>query len=193
MRRRTVCIAAAALTAALFLLPPIFTQEKPKPEQYSAVWMVTGGARGGSSMPIDIRINRYTTDEEMKKFREILVEGGPERLRRAMEKEDVGQVSPVGRVGTPLAVARKFVNGKKTTIRVATARNMSFLELRYSGRSTDYPYTIIELNLDETGKGSGTGIAAAAVRFNKKKNVYEIESLQHGTDYNKLMNVRTEK
>jgi len=193
MRRRIVLVAAVVLAAGLLLLQAAYTQDKPKPEQYSAVWMLTGGARGGSSMPIDIRINRYTTDEEMKKFAEILVEGGTERLRRALEKEDVGQVSPVGRVGTPLAVARKFVNGNKTTIRVATARNMSFLELRYSGRSVDYPYTIIQLDLDENGKGMGTGIAAAAVRFNKKKNTYEIESLQHGTEYNKLLNVRKEK
>ena len=189
MIRQTSRIVLAAVAAGWLVLPAIFAQEKPKPEQYSAVWAVTGGTRGGSTVPIDIRITRFNTDEDIKKLADILVEGGPDRLRRAMEKEDVGQVSPPGRIGTTLAVARKFVKGNKTIIRVATARNLSFMELRYSGRSVDYPYTIIQLELDENGKGTGTAIAAAKIRFDKKKNTYEIESLEHGTAYNKLMNV----
>ena len=90
----------------------------------------------------------------------------------------------------PIAIARKFVDGNKTTIRVATARNLSFLELRYSGRSVDYPYTILQLELDENGNGTGTGIAAARIRFDKKENTYEIESYQHGTANNRLVNCR---
>jgi hypothetical protein len=191
MRGNVTRLAVAVLAAGLLLLFPAFAQ-KPKPDQFSGVWLnMSAGPR--ASIDINIVINRYTTDEEMKKFAEILVEGGGDALRRALEKEDVGQISPTGRVGTPIAVARKFVNGNKTTIRVATARSMSWLELRYSGRSTDYPFTIVQLNLDENGKGEGTGIAAAKVSFDKKKNVYEIESLQHGTAYNKIMNVQTWK
>ncbi len=190
MIRHITRIAPAALAAGWLLLPTVFAQEKPKPEQYSAVWMVTGGARGGSSVTIDIRINRYDTDDDIKKFADILVEGGPDNLRRALEKEDVGQLSPTGRVGTPIAVARKRVEGNKTIIRVVTARNLSFIELRYSGRSVDYPFTILQLELDQSGKGTGTAIAAAKIRFDKKKNTYEIESLEHGTAYNKLLNIR---
>ncbi len=190
MIRRTTLIFAAALATGWFLHVAVFAEEKPKPEQYSAVWMVTGGARGGSSVPIDIRINRFNTDEEIKKYAEILVEGGPDRLRSALEKEDVGQLSPTGRVGVPIAIARKHLKGNKTIIRVVTVRTLSFIELRYSGRSVDYPYTILELDLDENGKGIGTAIGAAKVRFDKKKNTYEIESLEHGTAYNKLLNIR---
>jgi hypothetical protein len=138
---------------------------------------------------IDIRINKYNTDEEIKKFADILVEGGPDRLRSALEKEDVGQLSPTGRIGVPIAIARKLTKGDKTIIRVVTARNLSFVELRYSGRSVDYPFTLLQLEVDKDGKGTGTAIGAAKIRFNKKKNTYEIESYQHGTDYNKLLNV----
>jgi hypothetical protein len=161
-----------------------------KTEQYSGVLQLTGGIGGGASRPIDIWINRYNTDEDMKGYATLLVEGGPDKLRRALEKEDVGQIAPAGRIGIALAVARKFVDGNKTIIRLATARDMSFLELRYSGRSTDYPYTIVQLELDQNGKGIGSLIAAARVSFNKKKNTYEIESYQHGTTYNRIVNVR---
>ena len=173
----------------LLLLSASLGQETMPPEDYAATWAVVGGTAGGTMVQINIRINRYDTDEDIMKFAELLKESGPDALRRALEKEDVGQVSPVSRVGTPIAIARKLKSGDKTIVRVVTARNLSFLELRYSGRSVDYPFTIIELELDAQGKGTGTGIAAARIRFNKKKDTYEIESLQHGTAYNRLLNV----
>jgi len=178
-----------SLVAGLVLLPPMFAQEKPKPEHYAATWAVTGGTAGGSTVSIDARITRWNTDEDVLKFAEILKEGGTDALRRALEKEDVGQLSPTARVGIPIAIARKLKSGNKTIIRLVTARNLSFVELRYAGRSTDYPFTILQMELDENDKGSGTAIAAARIRFNKKKDTIEIESYQHGTAYNKLMNV----
>ncbi len=193
MTRQMIRFVVVAVASGWLLIPAVFAQEKPKPEQYSFVWMLTGGAGGGSSMSLDLHINKYNTEDDIKKFADILVEGGPDRLRRALEKEDVGQLSPTGRVGTPVAIARKLVKGNETIIRVVTERNLPFLELRYSGRSVDYPFTILELDLNEKGEGTGTAIAAAKITFNKKKNIYEIESFQHGTAYNKLMNVRRQR
>jgi hypothetical protein len=192
MRRRITRSSAFALAAGLLSMAA-FGQELPKPEQYSARWIVTGGAAGGANVQIDIRINKYNTGEDIKRYSDILVEGGPDRLRQALEKEDVGQLSPVGRVGLPLAIARKVVQGDKTIIHVLTARNFSFAELRNSGRSVDYPYTILELVLDKDGNGTGTAIAAAKIKFNKKSKTHEIESLGHGSAFNKLLNVRLEK
>ncbi len=189
MTKQLARLSLFALAVGLLLLPCLFGQEKPKPEHYAATWAITGGRAGGTTVPIDIRINRFNTDEDIMKFAEILKEGGTGALRRALEKEDVGQISPTARVGTPIAVARKLQSGDKTVIRVVTARNLPFLALYYSGRSVDYPFTIVELQLDANGKGQGTGIAAAKISFNKKQNTYEIESFQHGTAFNKLLNV----
>ncbi len=179
------------IIAGLLLAPIAFGQEKSRPDHYSAVWAVVGGGAGGSTVSIDIRIKTYNTDEEIKDYAELLKHKGPEALRRRLEKEDVGQLSPLGRVGTPIAIARRLVHGDKIVIRVLTARDMSFVELRNSGRSVDYPYTMLEFVLDKNGTGSGTAIGAAKIRFDKKKNRYEIESFKHGSSYNKLLNVRT--
>ena len=184
-------IGAAALAAGSLLVPMAVAQDKPEPEHYSAVWAVVGGGAGGSTTSIDIRINRYNTSEDIMRYAELLKNSGQDSLRRKLEDEDVGQLSPVGSVGTPIAIARKLRHGDKTIIRVLTARYMSFAELRNSGRSVDYPFTMLEFKLDKTGKGAGTVIRAAKIRFDKKKNQYEIESLGHGTAYNKLLNVRT--
>jgi hypothetical protein len=193
MRRQVIRIGAAALAAGLLLFPATFGQEKTKPEYYAAVWAVTGGTAGGAMVQVDISISRYNTDEDIQKYADLLKELGTDALRRALEKEDVGQLSPTGRVGVSIAIARKLTDGKKTIIPIVTARNLSFLELRYSGRSVDYPYTILQLELDQEGKGTGTAIGAAKIAFNKKKNTYEIESLEHGTSVNKLLNVRLMK
>ena len=191
MRRQIIRMGTAALAAGFLLSATAFGQDKPKPDQFSAVWAAVGGAAGGASVSLNIRITKYNTDQDIQKFVDILAKDGPDRLRKALEGEDAGQLSPVGRVGTTIAIARKLKQGNKTIVRVLTARNLSFVELRNSGRSVDYPYTILELTLDSNGKGTGTAIGAAMIKFNKKKGHYEIESLQHGTSYNKLLNVYT--
>jgi hypothetical protein len=191
MRKQITIIAAVASTAGLLLLPAAFGQEKTEPDHFTAVWAVVGGGAGGSTTSIDIRISKYNTNEDIKEYATLLGDKGRDALRGRLEKEDLGQLSPSGSVGTPIAIARRLTNGDKTIIRVVSARRMSFAELRNSGRSVDYPYTMVELVLDKEGKGTGTAIGAAKIRFDKKKNRYEIESFGHGADYNKLMNVRT--
>ena len=190
MKRKNIKLSLSALAAGLLLSPTAFAQVKPASEHYSAVWAVVGGTGGGTTVPIDVRITRYNTEQEIKGYADLLLESGPSGLRRALEKEDVGQFSPVGKVGTPLAIARKLVEGDKTVVRVLTIRPISFTELRNGGRSVDYPYTMLEMVLNNAGKGTGAAIGAAKISFNKKKNIYEIESFKHGAAYNKLLNVR---
>lgn len=162
--------------------------EKPKPEQYSGVAVGTGGSVGGRSISFDIRINRYTTDDELKKLGDILRESGPDALRKAMEKEDVGQLSPTGRVGNAIAVARKRQAGSETILTIVTARVMPFIELYRSGRSTDYQFGFMQIKLNEKNEGTGNIMAAAKIRFNKKDDRLEIES--YGNQYIKAVNVR---
>jgi hypothetical protein len=171
------------------LLPVSYSQEeKTKPEHYSGVAIGTGGSVGGKSMQFDFRITRYTTDEELDKYAEILKEKGQEALRRALEKIDVGRLSPVGRTGNQIAVARKRQDGSETVITIVTARTMPFIELYQGGRSTDYPFGFLQVKLNEKGQGAGQIMAAAKIRFNKKSGGYELESF--GNQYIKAVNIR---
>ncbi len=173
----------------LLLLPTTDGQQtKAKPESYSGVAMGTGGVVGGRAMQFDFRINRYTTDEELEQLAELVKEKGPDALRRALEKEDLGQINVTGRVGTPIAVARKRQVGSDTVITLATARNLPFVELYHSGRSVDYPFGFVQVSVNAKGEGVGQIIVAAKIRFNKKAGKYEIESF--GNQYLKAANVR---
>lgn len=162
--------------------------EKPQQEAYSAVAIGTGGSVGGKSASFDFRITKYTTDEEVDALASLLKEKGQDALRRELEKRDQGRINVTGSVGNQIAVARKRQIGSETVITIVTARNMSFMELYRGGRSTDYPFGYLQVKLDQNGQGTGQIMAAAKIRFDKKKGVYEIESF--GNQYIRATNVR---
>lgn len=165
-----------------------FAQDKASPEAYSGVAMGTGGGVGGKSIQFDFRITQYTTDEEIQNFATLVKDKGTDALRKALEKEDKGRINVVGSTGNQISVARKRQQGAETIITIVTARTMPFMELYNSGRSTDYPLGYLQVKLDANGKGTGQIMAAAKIRFDKKKGKYEIES--YGNQYIKAVNVR---
>jgi hypothetical protein len=193
MRRNIILIGAAALAAGLLLFPAAFGRQGAKPDRYNAVWATVGGTAGDANIPIGININRYNTEADIQKFVDLLKEKGKEDLRFALEKEDVGFISTPKHTRVPIAIARKLTDGAKTITRVVVARNLWFIEFKFSGKAEDYPYTILQLDLDQNGKGTGTATAAAMVKFNKKKNTYEVESLTQGTVVNKLIDIQPMK
>jgi hypothetical protein len=165
-----------------------FAQDKTPPEAYSGVDMGTGGSVGGRTAHFDFRITEYTTDQEVQKFAQLVKDEGTDALRRALEKEDKGRINAVGSTGAQIAVARKRQHGHDTIITIVTARSRSFVELRNSGRSTDYPFGFLQVKLNAKGESTGQIMGAAKIRFDKKKGQYEIES--YGNQYVKATNVR---
>ncbi|HKN26251.1 MAG TPA: hypothetical protein VJX72_15490 [Candidatus Acidoferrum sp.] len=165
-----------------------FTQDKAPAEAYSGVAMGTGGSVGGKTIQFDFRITQYTTDEEVQNFAQLVKDKGTDALRRALEKEDKGRINAAGSTGNQIAVARKKQHGSDTIITIVTARTMPFIELYNNGRTTDYPFGFLQVKLDANGQGTGQIMAAARIRFDKKKGEYQIES--YGNQYIKAVNVR---
>ena len=183
----------ALLVSYLFGCLSLFAlaQDKTPPEAYSGVAVGTGGSVGGKSIQFDFRITQYTTDEEVQNFAQLVKDKGTDGLRRALEKEDKGRINAVGSTGNQIAVARKRQQGSDTIITIVTARTMPFLELYNGGRTTDYPFGYLQVKLDANGQGTGQIMAAARIRFDKKKGQYEIESF--GNQYLKATNIRPSK
>jgi hypothetical protein len=181
-----IALLASYLFGCLSLL--VLAQDKTPPEAYSGVAMGTGGSVGGKSVHFDFRIAQYTTDEEVQNFAQLVKDKGTDALRRALEKEDKGRISAVGSTGNQIAVARKRQQGSDTIITIVTARTMPFIELYNNGRTTDYPFGFLQVTLNAKGEGTGQIMAAAKIRFDKKKGNYEIES--YGNQYIKATNVR---
>ena len=171
--------------------PGMLAQDNTLPEVYTGVAIGTGGTVGGKSVHFDFRITQYTTDEEVQNFAQLVKDKGTDALRRALEKEDKGRISAAASTGNQIAVARKRQEGADTIITIVTARNMPFLELYRSSRTTDYPFGYLQVKLDAKGQGTGQVMAAAKIRFDKKKGQYEIESF--GNQYIKATNIRRSK
>jgi hypothetical protein len=182
---------AFAILVFLVSVLGVFAQDRTPPEAYSGVAMGTGGTVGGKTIQFDFRITQYTTDQEVQNFAQLVKDKGTDGLRRALEKEDKGRINAVGSTGNQIAVARKRQEGADTIITIVTARTMPFLELYNGGRTTDYPFGYLQVKLDANGQGAGQIMAAARIRFDKKKGQYEIESF--GNQYLKATNIRPSK
>lgn len=138
-------------------------------------------------------ITGRTSDNQAAGFLEVLQRGGQDDLLRAMDKEDLGRFSLGGALGRRINVVRESTVEGKRRIFVAFERWLGFGELRYGLRSTDYPFSVIEMYVDEkTGRGEGTYIPAARVRFRTDRdsgqNTVEIENF--GTFPARLLGVR---
>jgi hypothetical protein len=84
-----------------------------------------------------------------------------------------------------------MVNGQRRIIAVFR-RWMNFAELRGGYRSEDYPYSVIEIYVDpRTGKGEGTFVPAAKIRWqqNKKTGQNQVEIEDFSTFPDRLMGV----
>ncbi len=177
------------IMGVMLLISPLLCQKgDTQQEAYSGTAIGTGGSVGGKSIGFDFRVSRYTSDDEVDQLAALLKEKGPDALRRAMEKLDVGRINPTGSVGNQIAVARKRQAGSDTILTVVTARTMPFAEVYRGGRTTDYPFGFLQVKLNDKGKGDGQIMVAAKIRFDKKKGHYEIES--YGNQYIKAVNVR---
>ncbi len=125
-----------------------------------------------------LNITGQTSNEQAQGFLGILQEGRQNDLLNAIRKQDLGRFSVGSNVGVPINVVRESTVDGKQRIFIVFERWTQFAELRGGYRSLDYPFGVIEMFIDEqTGKGEGTYIAAAKIRWNfdEKKQQYEVE------------------
>ena len=137
-------------------------------------------------------VNGETPESEVGRLVGILQEGGQDRLQEAIRNNDLGNFAVGGRVGRTLnAVVIDEVEGRRR-IRALFERWIRFGEIRGGYRSVDYPFGYIELFVDpNTGRGEGTLIEAAQIRWDrdKKSNQYVVEIENFGTFPARLMGV----
>lgn len=107
------------------------------------------------------------------------------------DQKDKGRISPTGSVGTGVRVVRirPLPNGGQHIVLV-TDRPLSFGEVYNNTRSRDYPFTIVVLNVDQNGKGTGSLAPLCEITFNKKN---EIQIENFGQKPFCLVNVRRAK
>lgn len=142
------------------------------------------------SSTFTLRLTGQTSDAAAQRLLNVLQDDGQTALLRAINDKDLGRFSIGGSLGRNVNVVTEALVDGRIRIYVVFERWMQFGELRASARSVDYPFGFIELYIDpKTGRGEGTYIAAARIRF-KDGNI-EVEDF--GTYPARLLGVRTNR
>jgi len=157
-------IAVAAL-AGLAAAPSARAATPAGQERFSAFAVDLEGAYGASTSMVQIIINRWSTPDERRNLEAILDEKGPDGLLAAIQKtKSVGRISTPGSIGQDLRFAYQVplaTGGRRIVI--GTDRTMSFYETSRRPRSADYPFTVLEMRVDENGRGQGKLVVASKV------------------------------
>lgn len=183
---KSSCAFWCLLLVILIALPLAAQADDKVIESYNATITMLGGP-GRGPIPIRILIYSITPDAEIAKLAETLRSGGQDALVDALDKAPQrGRISPVGQLGNDLNYVRVLNTEKGRVIRMISNRNMSFMELTRGGRSTDYPFGIVELVIGNDGKIEGTVIGGA--KIDVKDNALEVES--YGIQPLRLMSLK---
>ncbi|MDQ3797959.1 MAG: hypothetical protein M3384_00775 [Acidobacteriota bacterium] len=142
--------------------------------------------------PFTLSITGETTDEDAVRFLGILQNRGQSSLLSEINDEDLGYFSVGTQLGRRLNVVRESVEGGQRRLFIVFERWTQFAEVRGGYRSLDYPFGVIELSIDErTGRGEGTYIAAARIRWTRSgSDANQVEIENFATFPARLMGVR---
>ncbi len=180
-----------------FLSIAVSIKAQPGTETYTGT-ILSYGSRSNTrtvTSSFTLKINGSTSDEKVTGFLKLLQDGGQTDLLNGIKNENLGTFSISGNLARTVNVVREVQMDGKTRIHIAFERWTQFAEFRGGYRSLDYPFTYIELMIDPaTGKGEGTYIAAAQIRWKKDKsgNGYHVEIEDFATFPARLINVKAQ-
>ena len=204
MKFARVWLAAAVAVGAIVARvdPPVRAQTAGEPIRLSAWAVSMANVATGANAVIDIRINKWSTEQERTKLISTLVDKGQDKLLDVLrDLPEKGRISIPGRQGPDPNQTRLGWNLRYTMktpledggtrILIATDRYMTFAEVRNRPRTYDYPFTFLEIHLKQYGTGEGKMAVATQLQFDKKKNTIVFEN--YSTEPVRLTNVKVEK
>lgn len=159
---------------------PAFAQRNETAARYTAVAVdMNSPSPGLGAGQVNLVVNRWSDAEDETRLMDVLVERGGKALLSEMERwPEVGSVAGVGSVGFSVRYAWHQVAADGTErVTMITPRPMSFSERWNSGRSTDYPFLIVQMELQPDGKGTGSIIIAAQLFADKVNKSLVVDTL----------------
>ena len=189
-RRCSSAVGVLLAGALVFFTTPVFARSQPSgPERFEGRIANTGTFGNAGSNFFSIQVDEYTTDEEFIEFLEILAGGGPRRLEDAFLRSRKGRIV-INSQGYDIALARSTPTESGRVVRVFTVRHLGFDESTRQTRSREYPFGMIELQLNHNGRGDGVLVVAVRLQLNADGRL-EVETFREtfGTPAFRLLNV----
>jgi hypothetical protein len=134
----------------------VAAQTMGQPEEFNAVAIVNNNLGSGADRVI-VRVERWSTEAERTRFAETLKKGNDAAIETLRDLRSVGTIRTPDSLGYDLRYAHQEPGedgGRRIVI--ATDRPISFWEARNQPRSIDYPFTVIQMEIDKSGEGKGT-------------------------------------
>jgi hypothetical protein len=171
----TRLLSAAAAIAVVLLAAPAVSGQNEK-ESFTGFAINMNGV--SATATVDFTIERWSTDAERERLLAILKEekdsyNANKKLLEVLQRmPKVGYIRTTSSLGWDLRYARQspLEDGGRRIV-LATDRPVGFREARNQGRTMDYPFTIVEVQLDKNDKGVGKILAGTKVYIDKNNNL----------------------
>ena len=163
------------LAALLSAVPDASTQTMGEKEEFNATAIVNNEFGSGAGRVI-LRVTRWSTESERGLLTRTLLKGGPQELLDALQdQKSVGTIRTPDSLGYDLRYAHQEPGDEGgRRIVLATDRPISFWEARNQPRTIDYPFTVIQMQIDRNGEGKGT--LSYATKIIARGNTIELEN-----------------
>lgn len=177
-----IAMALSALCLGLLLVAgaaPASAEEYDEgmePMRFRAIALNFGNMGPRGNARLDIVVNRWSTGEERAELMDALRGTGPRTLANTLSRMDrVGFVREVSRLSNNLRFSRSIPTETGERIILATDRPLAFAEVWRSTRTTDYNVTLIQLDVDYQGIGTGSIMLGAQFSWDEEANQMVIE------------------
>ena len=171
MRMRKLVLPAVIALAAVAAA----AQTNSTPEEFTAVAVANNNLQSGAGTVL-ISVDRWSSNAERNRLVTSLREKGSDALL-----DELQDMRSVGRIRTPDSLGYDLRYAQQTPgedggrrIVIATDRPIGFWEAWARPRSIDYPFTVIQMQIDANGRGKGT--MSIATRIRAYDNTIELEN-----------------
>jgi hypothetical protein len=150
-------------------------QTNGQPEHFTAMAV---NMNAGTSGTVEIGVDRWSSDADRDKLLNILMTQGPEKLLDALQTMPrMGYFRTPDSIGIDIHFARR-VRGEDGGERVVlvTDRRIGFWESANRPPTIDYPFTVIELRLNNDGEGEGKISLATRIVADQENKIITLEN-----------------
>jgi hypothetical protein len=171
---------SAIIAASIFLVASagIAQNESRGKEEFTAVALSAGGPRSNPvAAQVDIVVERWSTEAERQRLTAALAKGQSEAIETLRDLPKVGSIRTPGSLAWDLHYAHQM-RGEDGGRRIflATDRPISAWEAINQPRTIDYPFTFIELHLDNNSVGEGKLSRATRVIASRDGRFVQLEN-----------------
>jgi hypothetical protein len=153
------------------------TPPAAKGERFTAVVVNIEGPIGTAAQAVDINIDRWSTDAEREQFINTILETPARALQVLQKLPRIGSIRAPESIGYDLRfVMRTPSSDGAEHIMIVTDRPIGYYEASQAPRSIDYPFTVIDLQINSNGRGTGKMTVGTKITADREERTIVLEN-----------------